>query len=784
MNKVELLAPAGSMESMIAAINKGADAIYLGGDKFSARAYATNFDKPMMEKAVDYAHSYGLPVYVTINTLIKQSEFNEAIDYIGFLYRTGVDAIIIQDTGILNRVREVYPGLEIHASTQMSVHNAEGAQFFTENGFQRIVLSRELSLKEIEYISKDLGIETEIFVHGALCVSYSGQCLLSSMIGERSGNRGKCAQACRTEYDLIRDTDGSKKSGHLLSPKDMCNIDNIDDLLKTGTSSLKVEGRKKKPEYVAGVIEAYREAIDEIEESGKRSRNREGDLLKLFNREGFSNAYLYKNTGKDMMAYNTPRNTGTIVGRIGKNSEIILEQDVTLKDGLRIGEGGFVLSKIIKDGNEVTSAKKGDKVVLYPRKYKQGDECYKMTDIILMNELKKSYEKMYQRKIALTAHVKFRIGMPFEMSLEYNGKTYKKLGENVEVAMNSPLDMIRVEKNIKKSGEIPFKIETVIFDAFDDGFMPMASINNLRRELLDEIIAYEIGKHKKDVRKERVEEVKTELGKKKYGPVIAKFTYKHQLQAGLDLGLDTVVIDIFGKNKDTLKRGIFNEVDFGNTAVYLEVPNIIKEEFDVVCRIIDSVGDKIEGLVTGNDGIIRRYKDKYKMIGGYKLNVFNAESLKFYNQYLEATPLSLEINRKEIKSIVEKEKEGAIFFVYGKPEVMISEYCPIGSTFGGKNTKRECNDACVDSTFRLRDRMSEDLVVMTDLFCRAHIYNTLPVNITSEMKDIKSIGVHTFRADFIDETYDETKAVLSAIIKGEPVKLGKFIKGHYRKGVE
>ena len=784
MKKVELLSPAGSIESVIAGINKGADAIYLGGDKFSARASATNFTRPKLEEAVDYAHSYGLPVYVTLNTLIKQSEFDEAIDYIGFLYRIGVDAVIIQDTGILNKVREVYPGMAIHASTQMSIHNAEAAQFFTENGFERIVLSRELSLKEIEYISKDLGIETEVFVHGAICVSYSGQCLLSSMIGERSGNRGRCAQSCRMEYDLIRDRDGSVTSGHLLSPKDMCNIDNIEDVLKTGTSSLKVEGRKKKPEYVAGVIGAYREAIDEIENKGQRTKKREKDLLKLFNREGFSTAYLYKNIGKDMMAYKTPKNTGTLVGKILKNSEIILEQDVTLKDGLRVGENGFVLSKILKDGKEVPSAKKGEKVVLYPRRYKQGDECFKMTDILLMNELKKSYEKRYERKVDLAANVKFKLGMPLEIVVEYKGKTYRKTGEIVEAAVNSPLDMGRVEKNLKKSGENPFRIETVIFDEFEDGFMPMGAINNLRRELLEEIHEYEIKKYKKEVRKERVEPVKIERERISYGSILPKFTYKHQLQAGLDLGLKTVIIDIFTKNKETLKRKIFDEIDFGDTAVYLEIPNVVKEEFEVVCRIIDSVSDKIEGIVTGNDGIIRRYKDKLKMIGGYKLNVFNADALKFYNQYLETTPISLEINRREIKLLTDREKEGASYFIYGKPEVMISEYCPIGSTFGGKNKNRACDDQCINSTFRLRDRMDEDLLVMTDLFCRSHIYNTVPLNATAELKDIKNLGIRTFRADFIDESYEETKAVLTAILNEEPLRIDKFTKGHYRKGVE
>ena len=245
MNKIELLAPAGSMESLIAAINNGADAIYLGGSKFSARAYASNFDNETMMKAVDYAHSYNVKVYVTMNTLLKQNELKEALKYVGYLYEIGVDALIIQDTGLINLCKDVYPEFELHASTQMTVHNGEGALYFTEKGLQRIVLSRELTLDEIKYISKDLGIETEIFVHGALCVCYSGQCLMSSMIGGRSGNRGRCAQPCRMQYTLKGETTGQRK-GYILSPKDTCLIDDIEGLIKSGTSSLKVEGRMKR----------------------------------------------------------------------------------------------------------------------------------------------------------------------------------------------------------------------------------------------------------------------------------------------------------------------------------------------------------------------------------------------------------------------------------------------------------------------------------------------------------------------------------------------------------
>ena len=302
MKKVELLAPAGSMESLYAAINNGADAVYLGGSKFSARAYASNFDNENMKIAVDYCHSYNVKIYVTMNTLLKENELNEAIKYVGYLYEIGVDALIIQDLGLLKLIEERYPDFEVHASTQMTVHNGEGALYFKEKGFHRIVLSRELSLDEIKYISKDLNIETEIFVHGALCVAYSGKCLMSSMIGGRSGNRGRCAQPCRKEY-VLESTENGNKKGYLLSPKDMCTIDNMKEIINSGTYSLKVEGRMKRPEYVAGVISNYRKAIDkELENKDFNIKEGKKVLLQLFNREGFSSAYMKKNVGRDMMS--------------------------------------------------------------------------------------------------------------------------------------------------------------------------------------------------------------------------------------------------------------------------------------------------------------------------------------------------------------------------------------------------------------------------------------------------------------------------------------------------
>lgn len=782
--RIELLAPAGSMESVIAAVNKGADAVYLGGNRFSARAAATEFDDKKIEEAIDYCHSYGIPVHITLNTLIKESEFNEAIDYVGFLHKIGADALIIQDTGIVNVIREKYPDLEIHASTQLSIHNGEGALFFEENGFKRIVLSRELSLNEIEHISKDLGVETEVFGHGALCVSYSGQCLISSVIGGRSGNRGRCAQSCRLPFTLIREKDGKETSGYLLSPKDVCNVENMGDLIKAGVSSLKIEGRLKKPEYVAGVIESYRGAIDDVynkQQNSKLNKERKERLLKLFNREGFSSAYLYKHTGKDMMAFKTPKNTGVYIGKVNSNGEVVLEDNLSVKDGIRIGDDGFVTSKIILNGNEVKEAKKGDKVKIFPKKYKTNDALYKMSDTKLMSELKVSYEKLYGRKIELAAKVRFKVGMPFKIELEYNGKKYSKEGEKVQFAENSPLDMGRVEKNISKSGEIPYKITQIEFTDFEDGFMPMAAINNLRRELLEEIKEYEIQKHKHVIEKREKKEYVT--GERDLPKYMAFVLMPEQVKAAKDAKVPAIVVDIFGKNQGFIKRNVFNELEGFEGEVYLNVPTIIKEEFEIIAKTIESLSDKIDGIVTNNTGIIRRFKDKIKIIGGYKLNIFNSYALEFYNKNIEGAALSIELNRKEIRSLLKRGAEGAQFFLYGKPESMVSEYCPIGSTFGGKTTKRECSDQCITSTFRMRDRMNEEFVVTTDIFCRSHIHHPVPVNLSEAKEELEEMGIKSFRLDFIDEDYETTFKVLDAVMKDKPIEVDKFTKAQYRRGV-
>lgn len=783
MNRVEILAPAGSMESLFAAINKGADAVYLGGNKFSARAYASNFDNDNMIKAIDYAHSYGVKVYVTINTILKENEIEEAVRYVGFLYEIGVDAIIIQDLGLVKRVKEDYPDMELHASTQMTIHNGEGALFFKEKGFQRIVLSRELSIDEVKHISKELCIETEIFVHGALCISYSGQCLMSSMIGGRSGNRGRCAQPCRMEYTLKGNISGEKKA-YILSPKDTCTIEDMEEIIESGTSSLKIEGRMKRPEYVAGVVENYRKACDKVLYNEKYNViEGKRELLQLFNRSGFSKAYLHKNVGRDMMSYKNPKNTGVPLGLVEGNGEIILKENVSIGDGFRFRDKGFNINKIIFNGVEVRDAKRGDRVKLFPTMYKKGDELFKSLDKKLFDRLEE-FIKPYNRKISLEAKVIFKVLEPMTLKIKYNGNAYEFKGEIVQKAEKKPLEKERIIEALKKSGDCTFKLNKVNFEEYEEGFLRVSDLNTLRRNAL-EGIQKAISKSYRRKRPDKIEEEIINYSNERMDILYSCIT-KSQLKALIEEGKKEISLDIFNRHKDALRIVDIKELKDKNKDIniYLKVPNIIKGEFDKVIKIIDEVKPYIKGIITSNVGIIRRYENKFYIIGDYKFNIINSQALKFYQNIIDMPTLSIELNRKEIKNMLKVNKGNVQGIIYGKPELMISEYCPIGSTFGDKSSNSNCNLACTRDEFTLVDRINEKFRVMTDIFCRSYILNPTPINMIDEIEDLKNIGINSFRVEFRDEDYNEVKKVIRMLKGDEVINNKDYTKGHYRRGIE
>src|SRR5471030_19948 len=393
------------------------------------------------------------------------------------------------------------------------------------------------------------------------------------------------------QYTLKGETLGEKK-GYLLSPKDTCLIDDVDPIIKSGIASLKVEGRMKKPEYVAGVTRNYRKSIDKVLIKNTKFDLNKGrsELAQLFNREGFSKAYLYKNTGKDMMSYNYPKNTGVLIGTVTNNGEVVLEENVALGDGIRFHDDGFSLSKIVKENRDVKEAFRGDTVRLFPTVgYKKGYKLYKMSDKKLYDDLKNDL-KPYKIKISLVGVVEFTVNAPLVIKTKLNGKEYKVYGENVETATNQPLTRERVEEALKKSGEIPYKFDKIIFDTFDDGFITISSINNLRRELFENILKQEAISY----RRKRVQEspkIKSVKSNEDLGYIYSCMT-KDQLKALLEnKAVRNVELDIFFNkqkidlNKEDLKNAY--EENSKDKNIYLKVPNIIKGEFNNIVKVIE-----------------------------------------------------------------------------------------------------------------------------------------------------------------------------------------------------
>ncbi len=785
MKKIELLAPAGDMHSLYAAVQSGADAIYLGGNKFSARAYANNFNNENLEVAVKYCHIYDVKIYITINTLMKENELKEAVRYTKFLHSIGVDGLIIQDIGFAINIKKILPDFELHASTQMTVHNLEGALFLKEIGFKRIVLSRELSLKEIQYISRNLGVETEIFIHGALCICYSGQCLMSSTIGGRSGNRGRCAQPCRLPYSVVNLQNGVNRKGYILSPKDMCIIENIEDIINTGAASLKIEGRMKRPEYVAGVVSEYRAVIDEYIDSKSKNNNiniseRKKRLLQLFNREGFSKAYLFKNTGKDMMSYSFPKNTGVEIGKIEKDMTILLNECISKGDGVRNNKNGFTVSKIIENNRELDHAEKAKRVKLMPIRYKPGDIIYKTSDLNQLKRLENIYRKPYKRKIHLNLKVKFKVGTEFLLETKYKNHVFTFAGEIVESAVKRPVTKDRISENLLKTGDTPFKFSNMEFIDYEEGFLPISEINIARRELINKIEKYVLGKNMpvvNDKYKFDITDIETEVDLP--GNIIF-VTTNDQLRAALELNFNSICVDPFQRKNSIELDNIESNID-----IYIKVPNIIKEEFDYICNFIEKNSNRIKGIITSNLGILNRFKNKINLIGDYKLNIFNSASLKFYNGFTNGNCLSVELSRGEIRNVLNNTKYSAQILMYGKIELMVSEYCAIGSTFGGKTASKNCNSSCEHGEYCIIDRKNIKFPIKTDKFCRSHIYNSVSLNLISDMKEVRNMGIKSFRLDFLDESYEQTKNILKAFISEKwSGDFSEFTRGSYKRGVE
>lgn len=505
MKDIELLIPVGDFDCLVAAVQNGADTVYFGSSLFNARASATNFDIDNLEKAIDYAKLRNVKTNLTLNTLVKDDEFEDAVNLAKKAYEFGVDAIIVQDLGLATYLIKHFPDLPIHASTQMTVHNLEGVLQLEKLGFKRVVLSRELSANEIEYICKNSNIEIEAFIHGALCISYSGQCLFSSSIGGRSGNRGKCAQPCRLPYELLDSSHKTIDKGHLLSPRDLCGIEYLPQLVNAGIKCLKIEGRLKSPEYVAILTRIYRKYLDMALENIPYTLLDEDkkQLMQVFNRGGFSDGHLNSNPNTSLIYKQKPNHMGLPLGTIiSYNSKkgyikIKLENTISIGDSIQVEKenNNYNVSELLLNNSNIKNGTTGNIVEIGRLKgnISVGDKVFKTVDKNLSAEAKETFSGAEYKKIPIEGNITIKKDSPISFNVTCNSGIYEGANINLKtdiipaIAEKAPITKDRITAQINKTGNTQFEFSNININLEENLFIPATCLNDLRRMAIEKL---------------------------------------------------------------------------------------------------------------------------------------------------------------------------------------------------------------------------------------------------------------------------------------------------------
>ncbi len=822
MKKVELLAPVGSYDAMVAAVQNGADAIYLGGKSFGARQYANNFGRKELIEVVTYCHIRGVKVFVTVNTLVLNEEFKELAEFIDFLYSIDVDAVIIQDLGVLRYIRNNYPDFELHSSTQMTIHNLEGIKLVKELGIKRVVLAREMAIDDINYIKQNTDIELEVFVHGALCLCYSGQCLMSSLIGGRSGNRGKCAQPCRLPYKLVDLETKEEIEGtygeYLLSPRDLNTIEDLKKVLDTSVESLKIEGRMKKPEYVALVVAAYRRAIDMYYNSGNIhiDIDTKHDLTSIFNRR-FTKGYLLNEYGKKLMSYEKPGNRGVEIGKITgfnkkqKRVKIALIKELNQGDGIKIinqnGEDcGLTVNKIYFKDNLVNKGNIGETIEIeITGDIHKGDQVFKTSDIKLLNKAQKSY-KDDNKKISINGAVKSTLNEELEIHLwDKDGNHIKAKGEvKAERAINRPLDEEKVREQVSKLGNTPYILENLEVELEEGLALPIKEINNTRR------IAIDMLSIKRSVRNNREKKNKKSMDFFSYtnkaidqNKEISLRAYVNNLDQ-LEGVLNTDINEIYYSSiKDIDKAySITSKYDKKIIPAFSRIMN--DNEIEDIKSKIDKL-IKYESVLVGNHGQLNIFKDKdLDIYTDFSFNVFNNMTIEELQELdVKNITLSPELTLRQIDHILSKTKMNCEIIVYGHIPVMISKYCVIKALIDNKCGTKKCG-LCTEKKYGLKDRYGVIFPVVKDDYCRMEILNSKKLLLLENIKELISSNIKTMRLQFTNENKNEIISIVNAYTEMiSKVQNGKdiipdninsliefykrnddYTKGHFFRGVE
>lgn len=803
MRDVELLAPVGSFEALKAAVQNGANAVYLGGKDFGARASANNFDRDELKEAVKYAHIRGVQVFVTTNTLRKENEIEDFLEYAKFLYDIDVDAIILQDIGMARLIKRELPDFELHASTQMVAHSLEDVKYLESVGFDRVVLAREVTVEEIKYICDNCKADIEVFVHGALCVCYSGQCLMSSMIGNRSGNRGRCAQPCRQRYELIDVYTGevvNSNGDYLLSPRDLNAIEEIDKVIDAGVHSLKIEGRMKRPEYVATVIDGYRKTIDEYLATNKLNVSDEtiNDLYTIFNRK-FTKGLLLGDVGKDMMNSQLPNNQGLYVGTVvdynKKAKRLKIKLANTLKKGDGINLGGGTIGRIIKNGNIETIGYKGETIELdFVGEARKGQIVFKTSDSELMDRVQATFtqDKEFVKNI-IDAKITIKLGQKPILTLKdrHSNEATIEGDKIVEEAMKVALSKEKVETQLRKLGNTPYELDLLEIELDDNVSLPISLLNQMRRDCIELLNKERISIKNRKYKNKIVKYKPVLYNRNKQQEISVKVKNLEQLESALECGVDR----IYYEDTNTIDKGMSLAMKYNKKVIY-SAPRIIRnKEYNHLAKA-NNAG--VESVQVGNYGSIDYFKDK-KLNIDYYLNAFNSETINYYKEIgADTLCISQELNINEIKETIKYTDINIESVVYGYTPLMITEYCPMGVIVRDcKKDKRVAK--CKESIYALRNSKGDEFRVSQDIFCRSTIYNSNVTCMLDNLYELHEIGINVLRLDFTLEDKDTVKEVIEAYqeVLSNDYKLGtKATKlynkldekgttaGHYYKGVE
>ena len=807
---MELLAPAGTMENFMAALESGADAIYLGGKVFNARAHAANFGIDELREAVRLAHILDVSVYVTVNILIGDTELKDLEQYIKDLDSIGVDAIIVQDLAVAEIAKRVAPNIHLHGSTQMTVATLDAVRFYESLGFTRVVLARELSLKEIQHICKHCKAEIEVFVHGALCVCYSGQCLMSSFIGGRSGNRGACAQPCRLPYELL-DSKGEsvlpKHEAYLLSPKDLNYSEHMNELVAAGVTSFKVEGRMKKVSYVRQVIGTYREILDEasIHENQRKA------LASGFNR-GFSTAYLEDTVGRQMMTVVAPNHQGKPIGEsYTKKGEVYLSLTEPIEQGS--------LVKILQSNGSVTY-------------YTVDDEWTCVSDTLYKGRPAEGLA-VGQLYLASTPKNTKSRGLQ-EFTRKYDMSVYLSVGSNGEtnyteltaildsglsvtvtneyvpaIANKVPTSLEKVTEQLGRLGNTLFRLSYV--DIPDGPYMwPTSVLNALRRDAVTALETALITHH-----------VESWQALQVTGDVDYDFKAQHELSYDTCPMISARVDEIEGV-KAAISGGA-QKIVFGGDrlsrtpyalSIYDEVARLCAQS-DVICtfatpRVVKD--DEVEAYKHTLEAIVQAHPDSISIHVpqallwlrelGYTgaieadtgLNIFNTPTLHFWEQlHISCVNPSQELTLKQITELAKHSHVPIETMIHGYTEMMISEYCAIAS-FVGTGSKVNCPMPCVKESYSLKDRKGEIFPIRTDPYCRMHIMNSHEMDMRAYVPMLLQKGISILRVDgrhmkpsYVKDIVSQYVGIATGTMEAPPKKIdsqGESItRGHYFRGI-